>query len=121
MTIKRTQKYVAAVRTALKVNLSAKNHSTADELYQQLEQTHHWDSKQQAWIENPILKPHHEIDKHLVRIRVTAHLQGLEAVTDRVITALNSEGLIVQDASHIYANHRKPDGGGRVYLSVFYE
>lgn len=120
MTIKRTAKYVAAVATAKSLGLLvAVKHSSADEVYSEIESSgYYWDSKTQKWHERQKIDPRREMDKSLIRIRVTAHMDYLEAYTGRIVEAVKAEGFMMQEVSKVYPNVRDSDGAGRVYIAI---
>ena len=119
MAIKQTAKYVAALEMAKSVGVG-KKHKTADQLYEQLEAAGYaWSSPLKKWYLRPIAKPQNEMDKTLVRVRVTAHEEVISQIVDRVTIALEQEGFKVGETSKVYPNTREPvDGGARVYLTV---
>jgi DNA-binding transcriptional regulator YhcF (GntR family) len=120
MTIKRTAKYLAAVATTRKLGLLvAVKHSTADEVYSELESSgFYWDSHKGQWIENQKTDPLREMDKRLIRVRITAHMDKLDAYTSQLCNALQHGGLTIQEVSKLYPNVRDSDGAGRVYIAV---
>lgn len=120
MTIKRTAKYLAAVTTARQLGLSvAVRHSSADEVYSQIESSgYYWDSKSGKWQERASVDPLRELDRSLVRVRVSAHLDTLESCATRLMQCLQQSGFTLYEASKIYPNLRDADGGGRIYLTL---
>jgi hypothetical protein len=120
MTIKRTAKYVAAVAAAKGLGLLvAVKHESADDVYGELESSgFYWDSRKQEWVERPKTDPRHEMDKSLIRVRITAHMDHLEIYSGRIVECLKTDGLIVQEVSKPYPNVRDTDGAGRVYVAL---
>lgn len=120
MTIKRTAKYVAAVAEARKLGLSVTvKHTTAEQVYSELESSGmYWDSKSGKWLERAKVDPLREMDKELIRVRITAHLDYLEPYTTRLVDAMKAEGFIVQEISKPYPNVRDGDGAGRIYIAL---
>jgi hypothetical protein len=120
MSIKRTAKYVAAVEMAYRLGLAlARKHSSADQVYDELQRSgFYWDSKPKAWQQSPEVDPLREMDKSLIRVRVTAHMIVLDDCVNRVLNALKPEGFTVQEVSKAYPNVRDTDGAGRVYIAL---
>lgn len=120
MSIKRTAKYLAAVAAARSLGLSvAVKHTTAEQVYGELESSGmYWDSKTGKWLERAKVDPLREMDKELIRVRVTAHLDYLEPYTTRLIDAFKNEGFTVQEVSKPYPNVRDSDGAGRIYIAL---
>lgn len=117
MSIRRTKKYVAAVETAKSLGLIVyRSHSSAEEVYQEIESVYYWDSRAQAWLEHAQIDPKREMDKHLIRIRITAHMTYLNVYAQRIIDHL--EEFHIQEVSKAYPNVRDSDGAGRIYITV---
>lgn len=118
MAIKRTAKYVAALAAARELGLAvAMSHDSAEELYTELESLLYWDSRRGEWVERKATDPLREMDRALVRIRVTAHLDSLDEVCQRVLVLLEQR-FDVLEVSRTYPNVRDSDGAGRVYIAV---
>jgi hypothetical protein len=119
VTIKRTAKYVAAPEMAYSLGIKLK-HKTADQLYEKLElEGYAWSSPLKKWYLRPVAKPQNEMDKTVVRVRVTAHQDVISEIVGRVTIGLEQEGFKIGETSKVYPNTREPvDGGARVYLTV---
>lgn len=119
MSIRRTKKYVAAVETAKSLGLTVhRRHSSAEEVYQEIESVYYWDSKAQAWLEHTRIDPKREMDKQLIRIRITAHMTYLNVYAQRIIDHLEADQFHIQEVSKAYPNVRDSDGAGRIYITV---
>jgi hypothetical protein len=120
MTIKRTTKYKSAVAAAMNLGLSvAVRHTSADQVYTELESSgFYWDSRKGNWIERPKTDPRHEMDKSLIRVRITAHMDYLAIYSERIVETLQADGFTVQEVSKPYPNVRDSDGAGRVYIAL---
>lgn len=119
MSIKRTAKYLAAVQTARSLGLAvAVKHSSADEVYSELETSFYWDSKTQKWLERQKVDPTREVDKSLIRVRITAHLDYLEIYSRRITQVIEADGFVIQEVSKPYPNVRDSDGAGRIYIAI---
>lgn len=117
--IRRTQKYLKAVEVAKSLGLTIwRKAHTADEVYTEIESLYYWDSRQQAWVEHAKVDPAREMDKTLIRVRVTAHMTYLQHYADRVIEGLKEAGFTVQEISKQYPNVRDVDGAGRIYITA---
>ncbi len=115
MSIKNTRKYTLAVSAARDLLVGVPAHKTADELYQQLEAVAYWDVDD-GWVKNPDIDPLKAMDKNLIRVRITAHLDHLEHTARKVIARLG-QGFEFSEASKVYPNVRDADGAGRIYLT----
>lgn len=115
MAIKQTRKYTLAMSAARNFLGSLPPHKTADELYQHLESVAYWDVDD-GWVKNPEIDPLKAMDKKLIRVRITAHLDHLEDTVRKVIARLG-QGFEFSEASKVYSNVRDADGAGRIYLT----
>lgn len=118
MAIKQTAKYVAAQEAAKDVGIKGK-YTTAEQLYERLEAAGMaWSSPLKKWYQRPTAKPQDEMDKTVVRVRVTAHEDEITDIVGRITIALEQEGFKIRETSKPYINTRPPvDGGARVYLT----
>lgn len=119
MSIKRTRKYIAAVDAARRILGGVPAHATADALYIALEVKAYWDVDE-GWIENPQIDPLREMDKQLIRVRVTAHMSALEDEGRRIVALLAGGEDAAYDFSEMskpYPNVRDADGAGRLYIT----
>ena len=117
-TIRQTTKYLAAVTAAKKAACFGK-HTTAEQLYDKLDGAGYWwDSKLSKWVQRESVDPSNEVNREVVRVRITSHMDGINERVNRVIRSLKEVGFEVKETSKLYINNRPADGGARVYVTV---
>ncbi len=107
--MKRTKKFVAAEKTALKIGLEVN-----DDIYQNLEKHNYfWNSEEGEWVLGEA--PHRPTN--LIKIRVWADSNIIKQDCDNIIHSLSRNGFVLEEGSEPYICRPPKQLESRIYLT----